>query len=82
MPDLLTLLTATATALRSPSPSDWASIASLIGLRYDGVRSIGQAGSATAIEGGTLINEGAPVSTAWCSRRRVDKFHCCFPTRR
>lgn len=61
MPDLLTLLETMAAALRSPGPLDWATIAPIIGLRIDGVRSIGQTGSASAIEGGTLVKDGLPV---------------------
>jgi hypothetical protein len=61
MPDLLTLLQAMAAALRGPGPLDWATIAPSIGLRFDGVRAIGRSSSASAIEGGTLIQEGLPV---------------------
>jgi hypothetical protein len=61
MPDVLTLLKAMAAALRGPAPLDWASIAPIIGLRFDGVRPIGRSGAASAIEGGSLIKEGIPV---------------------
>ncbi len=61
MPDYLALLKAMAAALRSGGPLDWACIAPIIGLRFDGVRSIGRTGSASAIEGGTLIKDGLPV---------------------
>jgi hypothetical protein len=61
MPDLPTLLKATAAALRSPGPLDWVSIAPTLGLRFHGVRAVGHSGSASAIEGGRLIKEGLPV---------------------
>jgi hypothetical protein len=61
IPDLLTLLEAMATALRRPGPLDWATIAPIIGLRFDGVRAIGRSSAASAIEGGTLIKEGLSV---------------------
>jgi len=61
MLDYLALLKAMAAALRSRGPLDWASIAPLSGIRFDGVRSIGLTGSASAIEGGTLVKEGLPV---------------------
>jgi hypothetical protein len=61
MLDVLTLLNAMAASLKNPSPLDWASIAPVIGVRYQGVRPVGRGGSASAIEGGTLIDGDRPV---------------------
>lgn len=60
-PDVLTLLNAMAVSLQNPQPLDWAWIAPAIGARIQGVKSIGRGDSATAIEGGTLIDGGQPV---------------------
>lgn len=61
MLDVVTLLKAMATSLKDPRPLDWASIAPVIGMRYQGVRPVGRNGSASAIEGGTLIDGDRPV---------------------
>jgi len=61
MLDVLTLLKAIVASLKNPSPLDWASIAPVIGVRFQGVRSVGRSGSASAIEGGTLIDGDRPV---------------------
>ena len=59
--NVLTLLKAMAASLKDPRPLDWASIAPIIGARYQGVRPVGRYGSASAIEGGTLIDGDRPV---------------------
>jgi hypothetical protein len=61
MPDFLALLKAMAAALRGPAPLDWASIAPIIGLRFDGTRPVGRSGAASVTEGGSLIKEGIPI---------------------
>lgn len=61
MPDLLALLKAMAVALRQPAPLDWASVAPLIGIHFDGVRPISRSGAASAIEGGGLVENDLPV---------------------
>lgn len=52
--DLLALLKVMAAALQEPGRLDWASIAPALGLRLQGVKSLGRNGSASAIEDGTL----------------------------
>ena len=61
MLDVLTLLKAMAAALQSSKPLEWASIAPVIGVRFQGVRPVGRSGSASAIESGTLIDGDRPV---------------------
>jgi hypothetical protein len=61
LPDLLKLLQAMADALRISGPHDWAAIGPIIGVRFSGVRSIGTSGSASAIEGGSLVESGLAV---------------------
>lgn len=61
MPDLLKLLDAMATALRSHGKLDWASVGPSIGVSFTGERSIGTSGAATAIRGGRLSDGGQAV---------------------
>lgn len=72
MLDYLALLKAMAAALRSRGPFDWASVAPIIGLHFDGVRSIGRSGAASAVEGGVLVEEGLPVDGVICEAPRPE----------
>ncbi|MGA2492034.1 MAG: hypothetical protein ABSF67_03685 [Roseiarcus sp.] len=61
MLDVLTLLEAMAVSLKNLGLLDWASLAPAMGVRFQGVRPVGRSGSASAIEGGTLIDGDRPV---------------------
>lgn len=50
-----------AAALHGESHVDWYSIAPAVGLRLQGVKSLGRNESATAIDGGAFIDGGEPV---------------------
>jgi len=61
MLDVLTLLKAMAGVLQDPRPLRWTSVAPAIGVRFQGIRPVGRSGSASAIEGGTLIDGDRPI---------------------
>lgn len=58
---VLIALSVVADALSKPGSLDWASVGPTIGLRFTGVRPIGTKESASAIEGGELVDQGLPV---------------------
>lgn len=59
--DVLALLNAMAAALTGAAPLEWDSIGPAIGLRFDSVTAIGRSDAASAIVGGTLIDDDAPI---------------------